>query len=57
MREMGKTLLKEEREFNLAAGSAPGSDRLPEFFKEEPLPPSNFVFDVPDSEIDSFWDF
>ncbi|MFC2041123.1 aldehyde ferredoxin oxidoreductase N-terminal domain-containing protein [Chloroflexota bacterium] len=55
--ETGKTLLKEEREFNLAAGFAPGSDRLPEFFKEEPLPPSNFVFDVPDSKIDSFWDF
>jgi len=54
---MGKAVLKEERAFNLNAGFAPGTDRLPEFFKEEPLPPTNFVFDIPDSEIDSFWDF
>jgi len=57
MQQMGKTVLKEERAFNLNAGFAPGADRLPQFFKEEPSPPSNFVFDVPDSEIDSFWDF
>jgi len=57
VQEMGKTILKEERAFNLNAGFAPSADRLPSFFKEEPLPPSNFVFDVPDSEIDSFWDF
>ena len=57
MQEMGKAVLKEERAFNLKAGFAPSADRLPEFFKEEPSPPSNFVFDVPDSEIDSFWDF
>ena len=57
LEELGKTMLKEERVFNLKAGFSPGADRLPEFFKEEPLPPSNFVFDVPDSEIDSFWDF
>jgi aldehyde:ferredoxin oxidoreductase len=57
LQEMAKAMLKEERAFNLKAGFAPGADRLPEFFKEEPLPPNNFVFDVPDSEIDSFWDF
>jgi len=57
MQEMGKAILKEERAFSLKAGFAPSADRLPEFFKEEPSPPSNFVFDVPDSEIDSFWDF
>ena len=57
VQEMGKTVLREEIAFNLNAGFAPSADRLPEFFKEEPLPPSNFVFDVPDSEIDSFWDF
>ena len=57
MQEMGKAVLREERTFNLNAGFAPSADRLPEFFKEEPSPPSNFVFDVPDNEIDSFWDF
>ena len=55
--EMGKNILKEERAFNQNSGFAPGADRLPDFFKEEPLPPKNVVFDVPDSEIDSFWDF
>jgi len=54
---MGKAVLKEERAFNLNAGLAPSADRLPEFFKEEPLSPSDFVFNVPDSEIDLFWDF
>lgn len=57
VQQMGKAVLKEERAFNLNAGLAPGADRLPEFLKEEPLPPSNLVFDVPDSEIDAFWDF
>lgn len=57
VQEMGKAILKEERAFNLSAGFAPSADRLPGFFKEEPSPPSNFVFDVPDNEIDSFWDF
>ncbi|MEA1872327.1 MAG: aldehyde ferredoxin oxidoreductase C-terminal domain-containing protein, partial [Chloroflexota bacterium] len=57
MQEVAKAMLKEERAFNLQAGFAPSADHPPEFFKEEPSPPSNFVFDVPDSEIDSFWDF
>lgn len=57
IQDMGKAVLKEERAFNLNAGIAPSADRLPDFIKEEPLPPSNFVFDISDSEIDSFWDF
>jgi len=55
--EMGKAVLKEERTFNEKAGLTKAADRLPEFFKEDPLPPSGLVFDVSDSEIDSFWDF
>ncbi len=57
LKEMGKTMLREERTFNLKAGVGPSSDRLPEFFYEEPLPPRNLVFDVPNDEIDSFWNF
>ncbi len=57
VQEMGKAVLKEERTFNLNAGFSAGADRLPDFFKEEPLPPTDFVFDIPDSEIDAFWDF
>lgn len=56
VQQMGKTVLKEEREFNINAGFGPNAERLPDFFMEEPLPPSDFVFDVPDSELDSFWD-
>jgi len=57
MEGLAKNILKEERAFNLKAGISPGADRLPAFLKEEPLPPSNLVFDIPDSAIDSFWDF
>lgn len=57
LRKMGKTVLKEERAFNEKAGFTKAADRLPEFFKEEPSPPSGLVFNVSDSEIDSFWDF
>lgn len=57
LREIGKATLKEERAFNEKAGFTKVADRLPEFFKEDPLPPSGLVFNVSDSEIDSFWDF
>ncbi|MDO8687969.1 MAG: aldehyde ferredoxin oxidoreductase N-terminal domain-containing protein [Dehalococcoidales bacterium] len=57
MQNVGKAILKEERAFNLNAGIGPSADRLPDFFKEELLPPSNLVFDVTDGDIDSFWNF
>ena len=40
-----------------AAGSTKEHDRLPEFFAKEPLPPSGNVFDVPQEEIDSMYEF
>jgi len=54
---LGMHILKTERAFNQAAGFTNKDDRLPEFFKEEPLPPHNVVWDMPDEEIDSFWNF
>jgi aldehyde:ferredoxin oxidoreductase len=57
MEEMGKSILKDERQFNLNAGMGTSSDRPPEFIRDEPLPPSNLVFDVSDSGLDSFWNF
>ena len=54
---LGKTILKTERQFNIAAGFNAGHDRLPEFFKYEPLPPHNAVWDFSDAEIDEFWNF
>jgi aldehyde:ferredoxin oxidoreductase len=50
-------ILKTERAFNQAAGFTSADDRLPEFFSQEPLPPHNVVWDIPDEEIDSFWNF
>lgn len=50
--EIGKQVLETEREFNKKAGFTKEDDRLPEFMKEEKLPPHNQVFDVPDEEID-----
>ena len=49
----GKAILKKEREFNKKAGFTNSDDRLPEFFRTEPLPPHNVVFDVPDEELDA----
>ncbi|MCL2341299.1 MAG: aldehyde ferredoxin oxidoreductase, partial [Proteobacteria bacterium] len=45
---LGKTILKTERAFNLAAGFTNKDDRLPEFFAEEPIAPHNVVWDMTD---------
>jgi aldehyde:ferredoxin oxidoreductase len=55
--QMGKDVLKAERAFNLAAGIGPEADRLPKWMTREPLPPTNEVFDVPQEEVDDFWNF
>lgn len=55
--QMGKDILKQERAFNLKAGIGPEADRLPDWMRTEPLPPTNEVFDVPQEEIDDFWNF
>jgi aldehyde:ferredoxin oxidoreductase len=54
---LGKNILKIEREFNLKAGLTSADDRLPEFMKYEILPPHNVVWDFTNEEIDAFWDF
>ncbi len=55
--DLGKTILKTERAFNLAAGFTSQDDRLPEFFREEPIAPHNVVWDIDNAAIDSFWNF
>ncbi|WP_035107235.1 aldehyde ferredoxin oxidoreductase family protein [Desulfovirgula thermocuniculi] len=55
--ELGKRVLKAEREFNLKAGFTSADDRLPEFFKLEQLPPHNTVFDVRDEDLDQVFNF
>jgi len=54
---LGKKILKVERGFNEAAGFSNVDDRLPEFFKEEKLPPHNLTFLVPDSDLDKVYKF
>lgn len=54
---LGMSILKTERAFNIAAGFTSHDDRLPEFFKEEPIAPHNVVWDIEDQTIDSFWNF
>ena len=55
--ELGKTILKTERDFNAAAGFSNKDDRLPNYFKEEPLPPHNVTFAVSDDELDQVFNW
>lgn len=54
---LGKSILKNERDFNARAGFTAEHDRLPEFFKTELLPPHNVTFQVTDEELDQVFDF
>lgn len=54
---LGKDVLKIEREFNAAAGFTSKHDRLPEYFKTEPLPPHNVTFTVKDEELDQVFNW
>jgi len=57
--DLGKSILKKEAAFNRAAGLGPETDRLPDFFRNEPLQsikvtessPGQEVFDLPETEI------
>jgi aldehyde:ferredoxin oxidoreductase len=50
-------VLKKERDFNIRAGFTSKHDRLPEFFKKEPLPPHNVTFKVTDKDLDSVFNW
>jgi aldehyde:ferredoxin oxidoreductase len=55
--ELGKSVLKKERDFNMQAGLTAQHDRLPEFFKKESLPPHNVTFTVTDKDLDSVFNW
>jgi aldehyde:ferredoxin oxidoreductase len=55
--ELGKSILKNERDFNTRAGFTAQDDRLPEFFKNEPLPEHNLTFLVKDEELDTLYNW
>ncbi len=56
LRQLGKESVQLEREFNRRAGFTAADDRLPEWMTQEPLPPHNAVFDVPEAEMDSIFE-
>jgi aldehyde:ferredoxin oxidoreductase len=54
---LGKSILKNEREFNLAAGFSAKDDRLPDYFRKERLAPHNVTFAVTDEELDTVYNW
>jgi len=54
---LGKSILKNERDFNKRAGFTAQQDRLPDFFKKEPLMPHNVTFQVKDEELDQVFNW
>ncbi|MCK7503578.1 MAG: aldehyde ferredoxin oxidoreductase C-terminal domain-containing protein [Desulfobacterales bacterium] len=54
---LGKSVLKMEREFNQKAGFTKEMDRLPDYFKNEKLPPHNVTFMVKDSDLDQVFNW
>ena len=54
---LGKKILDYERDFNTRAGFTSKQDRLPDFFKNEPLPPHNVTFEVKDEDLDQVFNW
>jgi len=54
---LGKSVLMMERDFNARAGFTAKHDRLPEYFKKEPLPPHNVTFQVTDEDLDRVYNW
>ncbi len=55
--ELGKSVLKTERDFNTRAGFTSKQDRLPEYFLKEKLPPHNVTFKVKDEDLDQVFNW
>ena len=55
--ELGKKILDMELDFNRRAGFTKEHDRLPDYFKKEPIPPHNITFSVSDNELDRVFDW
>lgn len=54
---LGRETLKLEVEFNRRAGFTAADNRLPEWMTREALPPTNAVFDVPEEDLDTIFDW
>ncbi len=55
--ELGKSVLRNERDFNKRAGFTAQQDRLPSFFMKQALEPHNVTFEVSDEELDQVFNF
>ncbi|HUO76774.1 MAG TPA: aldehyde ferredoxin oxidoreductase C-terminal domain-containing protein [Thermodesulfovibrionales bacterium] len=55
--DLGKKVLKMERDFNKAAGFTPQQDRLPSYFKTEQFAPHNVTFQVKDEDLDKVFNW
>lgn len=54
--EIGRECLRLEREFNIAAGFTEADDNLPDFFYDEPLPPSQQAARFHASDVHEIYD-
>lgn len=54
---LGKRILTMEVDFNRRAGLGEATDRLPDFFMDEKLPPHNTTFDFTDAELQETLNF
>jgi len=55
--ELGKSVLRNERDFNMRAGMTNKDDRLPEYMLKEKLAPHDIVFEVSDDDLDQVHNF
>jgi aldehyde:ferredoxin oxidoreductase len=55
--DLGKTILKMERDFNERAGLSSKDDRLPDYFRKEALAPHNITFQISDKDLDTVFNF
>lgn len=55
--ELGKQVLRDERQFNKGAGFGDDADDLPEFFRTEKLEPHNVIFDITREELKTVYNF
>lgn len=54
---LGKSVLKNEREFNIKAGFTSAQDRLPDFFQKEVLAPHGVTFTVKNEDLDTVFNW
>ncbi|MEI6874193.1 MAG: aldehyde ferredoxin oxidoreductase C-terminal domain-containing protein [Spirochaetota bacterium] len=54
---LGKSILKNERDFNKAAGFTKEDDRLPNWMKREAVAPHNVTFTIKDEDLDKVFNW